>query len=429
MHNGQYETANNNATGTVRAVPLRRKQHPKHGANHWRREESVVKLLCDRGCACADYHHRNVRNLTVQRLQCDEIWSFVGAKKKNITPAQELDGWGDVWTWTATDADTKLCVTYFVGDRGKHSAFAFMEDCASRINGRLQITTDQHKPYLASVERALGGDADYAQLHKIYGATEANEARYSPATCIGCEMKTVSGVPAPQACQHVVCRASEPHHAYVYAPVYSPDEWIFKEGRESRPCSCAVLRLLQLLPGTSDIAHQARDGSRPIRSRLDCGGIDRPFTYASSKEARPLQEEGARRIILNTMLQRVYLIICPECGESIPLPRRSLLGTFEHPLRQPTDIWPITYLCSECESLSVHKEQMIRLQGIEAPVQNQSAYRLWCCEFDKEGVSEKTRVFSRIARSAKDIQDFVESIRRHTEIPRESHLIRHFVVD
>lgn len=160
-------------------------------------KNTVVKLLCDLGCACADFHHRNVRKLTVRRLQCDEIWSFVGAKKKNVTPEQELDGWGDAWTWTAIDADTKLCVSYFVGDRGKHSAFAFMEDCASRINGRLQITTDAHKPYLAAVEKAFGGDADYAQLHKIYGATEANEARYSPATCIGCEMKTVSGVPDP----------------------------------------------------------------------------------------------------------------------------------------------------------------------------------------------------------------------------------------
>ena len=111
---------------------------------------------------------------------------------------QEQFGWGDVWTWTAIDADTKLCVTYHVGDRGKHSAFAFMDDCASRINSRLQITTDAHKPYLAAVEKAFGGDADYAQLHKIYGAPEVNESRYSPATCIGCDMKTVSGVPDPK---------------------------------------------------------------------------------------------------------------------------------------------------------------------------------------------------------------------------------------
>ena len=159
-------------------------------------KNTVAKLLCDIGCACADYHHRAVRNLTVQRLQCDEIWSFVGAKKKNVT--QEQEGWGDVWTWTAIDADTKLCVSYYVGDRGKHSAFAFMDDAAKRINGRIQITTDAHKPYLSAVEKAFGGDADYAQLHKIYGAPEANESRYSPATCIGCDMKTVSGVPDPK---------------------------------------------------------------------------------------------------------------------------------------------------------------------------------------------------------------------------------------
>jgi IS1 family transposase len=160
-------------------------------------KNTVVGILQEMGCACAEFHHRNVRGLKVRRLQCDEIWSFVGAKQKNASPEQKAEGWGDVWTWTAIDADSKLCVTYHVGDRGKHSAFAFMDDCASRITGRLQITTDAHKPYLAAVEKAFGGDADYAQLHKIYGATEANEARYSPATCIGCDMKTVSGIPDP----------------------------------------------------------------------------------------------------------------------------------------------------------------------------------------------------------------------------------------
>src|ERR1039457_3218863 len=98
-------------------------------------KHTVLRLLVDAGCACAAYHHRNVRGLRVRRLQCDEIWAFVGAKKKNVTPEQEQFGWGDVWTWTAIDADTKLCVTFHVGDRGKHSAFAFMDDCASRIVG------------------------------------------------------------------------------------------------------------------------------------------------------------------------------------------------------------------------------------------------------------------------------------------------------
>lgn len=159
---------------------------------------TVTKLLVDVACASAAYHHQHVRNVRVRRLQCDEIWSFVGAKRKNVTPEQEANGWGDVWTWTAIDADTKLCVTYYVGDRGKHSAYQFMHDAAERIIGRPQITTDAHRPYLQAVEDAFGAEVDYAQLHKIYGAPTPDESRYSPATCIGCEMKTVTGDPDPK---------------------------------------------------------------------------------------------------------------------------------------------------------------------------------------------------------------------------------------
>jgi IS1 family transposase len=161
-------------------------------------KHTVLNLLRDLGCACAEYHHRNVRGLRVRRLQADEIWQFVGAKKKNVTPAQEAEGWGDVWTWVALDADTKLCVTYYVGNRGKLAANEFMTDCASRIVNRPQITTDAHRPYLQAIEDAFGMEVDYAQLHKIYGAPSPDESRYSPATCIGCEMKTVIGDPDPK---------------------------------------------------------------------------------------------------------------------------------------------------------------------------------------------------------------------------------------
>ena len=159
---------------------------------------TVTKLLIDVACASAAYHHEHVRNVRVRRLQCDEIWCFVGAKKKNVTPEQEKAGWGDCWTWTAIDADTKLCVTYYVGDRGKYSAYNFMRDAANRIIGRPQITTDAHRPYLQAVEDCFGTEVDYAQLHKIYGAPTPDESRYSPATCIGCEMKTVMGDPEPR---------------------------------------------------------------------------------------------------------------------------------------------------------------------------------------------------------------------------------------
>ena len=107
---------------------------------------TVTKLLVDMGCGCAAYHHRHVRNVRVRCLQCDEIWQFIGAKKKNVTPEQEQKGWGDSWTWTAIDADTKLCVTYYVGNRDRFAAYNFMCDCADRIVGRPQITTDAYRP-------------------------------------------------------------------------------------------------------------------------------------------------------------------------------------------------------------------------------------------------------------------------------------------
>ena len=161
-------------------------------------KHTVLSLLRDPGCAAAAYHHCHVRGLRVHRLQCDEIWSFVGAKKKNASPEKKAEGWGDVWTWTAIDADSKLCVTFYMGGRDKAAAWEFMQDCADRIVGRPQITTDAHSAYLNAVEDAFGADADYAMLHKIYGAPTPDESRYSPATCIGCDMKVVSGNPDPK---------------------------------------------------------------------------------------------------------------------------------------------------------------------------------------------------------------------------------------
>jgi IS1 family transposase len=159
---------------------------------------TVTKLLVDLGTACMKFHDANVRNVKVRRLQCDEIWSYVGAKAKNVSAEKKEIGWGDVWTWVGIDADTKLVVSYLVGGRGADWAMDFMQDAASRIRGRVQITTDGHKAYLEAVEGAFGMDCDYAQLHKIYGASLENEARYSPAVCIGCDMKTVSGNPDPK---------------------------------------------------------------------------------------------------------------------------------------------------------------------------------------------------------------------------------------
>jgi IS1 family transposase len=161
-------------------------------------KNTVLKLVLDLADGCAAYHDKNVRNLKVRRLQCDEIWQFVGSKARNTSPEKKAIGWGDVWTWTGLDADTKLCVRYLVGGRGLAWAKEFMEDCASRIRNRVQITTDGHKAYLEAVENAFGADIDYAQLQKIYGAPSDDHKRYSPATCIGCDMKVVSGNPDPK---------------------------------------------------------------------------------------------------------------------------------------------------------------------------------------------------------------------------------------
>lgn len=158
---------------------------------------TVTKLLLDVADAAHAHHDATVRDVRCKRVQCDEIWCFVGAKKKNTTPEQKAAGWGDVWTWTAIDADTKLCLSYLVGGRDGWWAAEFMHDVAGRIRGKVQLTTDAHRPYLEAVEGAFGAEIDYATLQKIYGASDEPEKRYSPAKCIGSDMKVVSGDPDP----------------------------------------------------------------------------------------------------------------------------------------------------------------------------------------------------------------------------------------
>jgi IS1 family transposase len=161
-------------------------------------KHTVLKLLKDLGCACAAYHDAQVRNLRVRRVQCDEIWAFIYAKQKNVTEEQMKAGAGDVWTWTAIEADTKLIISYTLGDRGAGTATAFMQDVAGRIANRVQLTTDGHHVYVDAVEDAFGADIDYAMLQKIYGApSDAEMRRYSPATCIGCKTAVVAGNPDP----------------------------------------------------------------------------------------------------------------------------------------------------------------------------------------------------------------------------------------
>ena len=147
---------------------------------------TVSKLLVEAGEACLAIHDETVRSVKASRVQCDEIWSFCHAKQKNVATAKAApEGAGDVWTWTALDADTKLIVSYFVGDRSGESAMVLMDDLRDRLAHRVQLITDGHKAYLEAVEGAFGADVDFAQLVKLYGPTITAPGRYSPAECTG----------------------------------------------------------------------------------------------------------------------------------------------------------------------------------------------------------------------------------------------------
>ncbi|MFY7761195.1 IS1 family transposase [Aquidulcibacter sp.] len=157
---------------------------------------TVTKLLEDAGEACAAIHDENVRNVKASRIQCDEIWSFCCAKQKNVATAKDApEEAGDVWTWTALDADTKMIVSWFCGDRSSQSAITLMDDLRDRLANRVQLTTDGHKAYLEAVEGAFGGDVDYAMLVKLYGETAGPKGRYSPADCIGARKEKIEGNP------------------------------------------------------------------------------------------------------------------------------------------------------------------------------------------------------------------------------------------
>ncbi|HEY6618635.1 MAG TPA: IS1 family transposase [Steroidobacteraceae bacterium] len=163
-------------------------------------KKAVSKLMVDAGQAADWYQDRVFRNLTCKRVQVDEIWAFVYAKQKNVPLANKAPPQaGDVWTWTAIDADTKLIPSWHVGARDSDAAIIFMDDLASRLANRVQLTSDGHKAYLEAVEGAFGSDIDYAMLVKLYGpSSELAKGRYSPAECIGARKVPIEGEPDPK---------------------------------------------------------------------------------------------------------------------------------------------------------------------------------------------------------------------------------------
>jgi IS1 family transposase len=160
---------------------------------------TLIKLLEDAGEAFSEYQDRVLVNLPCKRVQVDEAWAFCYAKQKNVPTAKSApEGAGDIWTWVGLDADTKLVVSWHVGNRDSEAAMTFIDDLAPRLASRVQLTSDGHKPYLEAIEGAFGGDIDYAMLVKIYGASPEGQRRYSPAVCTGAHKYRIGGSPDPK---------------------------------------------------------------------------------------------------------------------------------------------------------------------------------------------------------------------------------------
>ena len=235
---------------------------------------TISNLLVDAGEACSAYHDEIVRLVRAKHVQVDEIWSFTYAKQKNVSIAKAApEGAGDTWTWTAIDADSKLIVSWLVGPRDAGSAFTFVSDLADRLATRVQLTSDGLRLYVDSVEEAFGADIDFAQLIKLYGATQETETRYSPAQCHGTISKPITGHPDPK---HVSTSYVERQNLTMrieYALFYTVDERLLEEAPKSHTPRLALLHALQFLPGAQDVADVASNGGwsnrHPTGRRVD----------------------------------------------------------------------------------------------------------------------------------------------------------------
>ena len=268
-------------------------------------KNTVVKFLANAGRICHQYQDEVLRNLPCKRLEVDEIWSFIYAKNKNVQYAKNPPrGAGDVWTWTALCADTKLLASWMVGDRTVNTALPFMTDLQSRLRKRqrVQLTTDGHRAYLEAVDRTFGADVDYAMLVKMYGNTDQNEVpahrRYSPGQCKrggACDRDWLTG---PGQDQHQLRRAGQPDHADEHAALHAADQRFLQEAGEPRRLVRDVEPLVQLRPCPPD--HQAHPGygCRRGTSAVDAEGRDRPdrLPHAEAGAAWAVQEAQSSQL-------------------------------------------------------------------------------------------------------------------------------------
>jgi len=207
-------------------------------------KNTILKLLADLGNAWAIYQYNTFRNLPCKRLELDEIWSFCFAKQRNVPANKEgVFGYGDVYTWVAIDAETKLVPSWYVGRRDGESAMEFVKDLASRLANRVQITTDGHKPYLEAIEEAFGSEVDYAMLLKLYGGSQ-DEVRYSPANFVASKKERIVGNPRARVGFNVLCRETEFDNAHVDATLHATDKRAQQKDRKTYPRDSPALHVL-----------------------------------------------------------------------------------------------------------------------------------------------------------------------------------------
>lgn len=237
-------------------------------------KKTVLRLLKKVAEACVEYHDKHVRNLQTVRLQADEVWSFVGAKDKNADAEKKEKGRaGSVWTWLALDADSKLAVSWFVGGRDAGAAYELMSDAASRIAGRVQLTTDGHKAYLSAVEDVFGIGVDYAMLVKLYGENTKEDKPPLFAGVIHRRGEDEDRRTArPEAHLDQLRGALQLERAHAHASLHAVDECVQQEAGEPHLRGGALLLLLQLCARSPDAARDSGNGSRRVGSRLDGRG-------------------------------------------------------------------------------------------------------------------------------------------------------------